>query len=44
MTPRPTIAFDLDGTLVDTAPDLVDDDGERPALAPHLGQHVEDQA
>jgi phosphoglycolate phosphatase len=24
MTPRPTIAFDLDGTLVDTAPDLVD--------------------
>ena len=24
MTARPTIAFDLDGTLVDTAPDLVD--------------------
>ena len=24
MTVRPTIAFDLDGTLVDTAPDLVD--------------------
>ena len=24
MTDRPTIAFDLDGTLVDTAPDLVD--------------------
>lgn len=23
MTDRPTIAFDLDGTLVDTAPDLI---------------------